>query len=60
MSHPLKNPAAGKRVKVNLTIDPDVYPAAREKSQKDSVSVSEAITRLLRGWVSGKFDITKP
>ena len=53
MAHPLKNPDAGPRVRVNLTLDPEVYPAARDKAHASGRSISDVITELLAKWLKG-------
>jgi len=54
MAHPLKNPKAGPRVRVNLTLDPVIYPAARDKAHAAGTSVSDVITKLLETWLTTK------
>lgn len=57
MAHPLKNPDAGPRVRVNLTLDPVTYPKARDKAHGEGRSISDVITQLLSGWLVGKFKL---
>ena len=51
MAQPLKNPDAGPRIRVNLTIDPEVYPAARDRAHASGLSISQVITELLGKWL---------
>lgn len=53
MAHPLKNPKAGPRIRVNLTLDPVIYPEAREKAHSEGRSTSDVITKLLQKWLRG-------
>ena len=54
MAFPLKNPKAGPRMRVNVTLDSAIYPAARDRAHAAGTSVSDIISELLQLWLSGK------
>jgi hypothetical protein len=54
MSFPLKNPKAGPRTRVNVTLDSAIYPEARDRAHASGRSISDVISKLLQLWLSGK------
>ena len=41
-------------MRVNVTLDSAIYPAARDRAHAAGTSVSDIISELLQLWLSGK------
>jgi antitoxin component of RelBE/YafQ-DinJ toxin-antitoxin module len=44
--------------RLNLRIDPDLRGVAQKKAEREGLTLSEAIRRLLELWIEGKVKIS--
>ena len=52
-----KNDGGENLIRRSITTDKDIWTEAKIKSARDNVSVSKAITELLKMWISEKVEI---